>query len=124
MSLADRLDATWARASAVFEEAFASDDYEIRRAERTADGRGGSTEHTVIDETGKCSLDVDTNRSGEQQVGDRITTRSSYLVTIYQETGITTKSDLYVNGRHFNVLDVKRGGDWATETQVWAEELL
>lgn len=124
MSLANDLDVVWAVVADSLAEAFHTDTYQIRAVSHLPDGRGGTTEQTVIVESGACALDLDTSRSGERQIGDRLVTRSTYLITLPVSSVVATTSDLRVNGRRFNPVDVKRDGDWATETLVWAEEVL
>lgn len=118
MTLADDLDAVWAGAAVIFADSFWSDDYEVWRPTETTDGRGGVTETLTLIGSGKCSLDVSQTQSGERTTDTMVMTVSTYTAELPLTVDLETTDELRINTRAFNVVDIKRGGDWETSTHV------
>ncbi len=69
-------------------------------------------------ESGDCVLRVDTNRSGQRVSSDLVVTTTAYVAELPIASMLMTTDTLKVNGRTFDVQDVKRGGEWGLFTQV------
>lgn len=122
MTAADEFDDVWAEAAALFEENLWSDDYAVKRPEEVEDSSGGYTSTLSTLETGKCSLEVDETQSGERQANGLLVTTSTYRASLPRTTVAQTGDTLVINGRTFNVVDIKVGGHWATEAEARLEE--
>ena len=124
--LADQLDSVWAEARSIFADAFHTDVYQIVRSEQVEDGYGGSSFTENVVEEGRCVLEVRNIMGGERQTagGSLMTTVSRYSVTMPIASVVKTDDTLIVNGRRFDVKDVKRGGDWGLFANVDVEEVM
>jgi hypothetical protein len=120
---ADAIAARFRTAAPTFAAAFHADAYEIVRTERVPDGSGGWTVTERAVETGWCSLDVARFRGSERPAGgDVVTSIAAYTVELPIDSTLTAADTLVINGRPFNVLDVKRGGEMALFTEATVEE--
>ncbi|HEU0163628.1 MAG TPA: hypothetical protein VFQ54_01215 [Thermomicrobiales bacterium] len=118
MSTANDLDPVWADARAILADAFHTDTYEIWRPTDASNGRGGNAKTLAQIESGDCVLRVDTNRSGQRVSSDLVVTTTAYVAELPIASMLMTTDTLKVNGRTFDVQDVKRGGEWGLFTQV------
>lgn len=74
------------------------------------DGGGGGTVTSVAGGTIPCRIDALGGDEGE--VANRVSDRSTHLVTLRPETTITTTNDLLINGRGtFEVTAVRENTD-------------
>lgn len=121
MTTADDLDQVWADARGVLEDAFFTDDYIIQRPTLVSDGRGGTTETPTSAESGKCALWSGGSQGREYVSGQRITGQTDYLAELPWSTVVRDTDDLVINGRTFQVVAVKRGGQWDTSVIVELE---
>lgn len=100
----------FAKATAIFADAFYTNTYEVLRDVSVSDGSGGQTETESVIETGECQLSI-TNRLGAERANpaDVIQAPSSYTAE-WLTVGTVTESDtLRVDGtRTFNITDLKR----------------
>ena len=122
MTDADRIAARFQAARPIFAEKFHADSYEVTRTVRIPDGSGGSTTTESVVESGRCSLDVARFRGSERPGGgDVVTSIAAYTVELPIDTALTAADTLTINGRAFNVIDVKRGGEAALFAEATVE---
>lgn len=122
MTDADRIAARFQAAAPIFAEKFHADTYAITRITSVPDGYGGSTTTEAVVETGRCALDVARFRGSERPGGgDVVTSISTYTVELPYATTLTAADTLTINGRAFNVIDVKRGGEMGLFTEATVE---
>lgn len=121
MTTADDLDAVWAGVRGVFEDAFFTDDYSINRPTPTSDGRGGTTTTPSTVESGKCSVWAAGQQGQEYVSGQRVTGQVDYLAELPWSTTIRDTDEITINSRLFNVLAVKRDGQWGTSVLIELE---
>lgn len=118
MTTADDLDSVWADARAALADAFHTDVYEVWRGVDVSNGRGGNTKDMSLVESGSCVLRVEPMRSGEHVAADLALTTTLYTAELPIDSVLVTTDDLKINGRTFDPLDVKRGGDWGLFAEV------
>lgn len=87
------------------------DDYEITRTTTVPDGSGGTTETDAVVESGRCSLEVTQQRGTEAPAGGGVVVSiATYTALLPIDSVLTAADTLTINGREFDVIDVKRGG--------------
>ncbi len=100
----------FAKATAIFADAFYTNAYEVLRAVKVDDGSGGQTETETVIETGRCQLSI-TNRLGAERVNaaDIIRAPSAYTAEWLTQGAVTESDTLRIDGtRTFNIVDLKR----------------
>ncbi len=123
MTDADRIAARFQAARPIFAEKFHADTYAITRTTRVADGSGGYTDTEAVVESGRCSLDVARYRGSESVAGSGVVTSiAAYTAELPIDSVLTASDTLAINGRAFNVIDVKRGGEMGLFTEATLEE--
>lgn len=85
------------------------------------DGSGGRIVDPVIVASGRCRLDV-TTRGAERASGALIVAVTSYEVELPLDVDLKATDTLYVNGRKFAVIDIRRGGEFEMFTVAGVEE--
>lgn len=109
-------------AAPIFAEYFHADRYELVEYQAVDDGYGGSTTGPVTVESGRCSLDMANTQGGETVQSDIGLAESSYTVEMPLTSVVTVHHTLKINGRTFDVVDVKRDGKFGMFTMVACEE--
>jgi len=122
VTTADDLTPVWQEARGIFADAFHADTYEIVRTVETPDDSGGATVTDAVVETGRCVLAVSGVGGGEALAGGVVTAISRYTAELPYESDVTEADTLRINGRRFEVLDAKRGGEHDLFTVVELEE--
>lgn len=118
MTTADDLDAVWAAARPVIEDAFHSDTYTVKRPTPATDGRGGATITFSDVESGKCSLVVSNTQGREYVSGSTVDAVGPYWADMPWSTTIRETDEIVINDRRFDVAAVKREGDWGVSVRV------
>lgn len=115
---ADEIAAIFQEAAEVFIEHFHADTYVILRTSRPDSGDGAWASEVVSEvESGRCAL-LDGMASSRPSVSEVWVTLSPYTVELPRQTGITVHDRIRINGRVYQVDDVRRGS--AMETFVTA----
>lgn len=122
MTAADDLTAVWAEAADIIAENLHADTYEVVRATPVSDNSGGTTLTDVVVETGRCRLTVANRLGGERASGDVVLAISLYVAQLPYESVVMETDRLRINGRVFQVTDVKRGGLHGLFTEASLEE--
>lgn len=63
------------------------------------DGGGGGTVTSVAGGTVNCRIDTIVSQGDEGVIANRISDRSTHLVTLAPGQAVTTEDDFYINGR-------------------------
>lgn len=111
MPLSDDVTAAWDEARPILADAFHPDQYVIRRKQWTNDGSGGRIETLVLYEDGYCALDSTAGKGREGLWGPQTLSVTTYEAEMPLETTLRAKDEIHINGRLFNVIAVRRGGD-------------
>lgn len=122
MTTAERITAIWNRVRPKFEDAFHPDYYAIERMDRQPDGTGGYVDIPVVVESGRCSLAPANRANTEGMSGPGVVSVTGYEIEMPIETAVTASDTLMVNGRRFEVIAVRKGGDHELFATVLAEE--
>ena len=96
------------------------DSYQIVRTITTDDEGGGQSETTQVIEAGICALTAATAR--ERVQAERLGWDASMTVRLRHDTLLTPADDLTINGRHFEVVGVVRGGVFAASATAYCVE--
>ena len=92
--------------------AFHADAYELLKATRVRNEYSEWVDTWAsAGESGYCALLVVNQASGRRVEGDIVLSETVYEVEIKPPTSITTANRIQINGRLFDVTDVKRGGE-------------
>jgi hypothetical protein len=123
VTLADEIAAVLqTEAAPALVEAFHADDYALVRRTPTRDQYGGSTFTETTVETGRCRLTVANRLGGERISGDRVLAISLYIAQLPKSTVARETDLLRVNGRTFEITDIKTGGDFDLFAEAALEE--
>lgn len=122
MPVWEDVKAAFDEARPILADAFHSDDYEIKRMERVADGSGGWTNEEVVVESGKCALTASTIMGTEGASGPLTLSIASYEAEMPIDTDLTAADALYINERKFDVIAVRKGGEHELFVTAQVEE--
>lgn len=109
-------------AAPIFAEHFHADRYELVEVVTTDDGWGGSTTEETVVESGRCALDMTSMKGGETVRDDIGLVETAYTAELPRTSIATPSHTLKINGRTFDVVDVKRDGNFGMFTMVACEE--
>lgn len=113
MALRDTVVRTVEKAKVFLADEVWPDVYAVMGETYTPDDEGGGSTTPTTVESGVCYLKPPSSQqSSERAYADRIGWASAYIVDLPYSTILTPAQDLMVNGRHMEVGDVTRGGEY------------